>query len=265
MMVRAADVQPVVIAQFSDLHVMAAGMQGRQGIDTSAGLARCIAHLQALDCRPDVLVASGDLVNTGTVDEYRRLRDLLDGLPCPLLLMPGNHDRRAALRQVFGDHAYLGGSGTMQYCHDVRGLRLLALDTVVEGEESGHLDDAQLRWLEHLLQQHPRQPAMIFMHHPPVPTGFPRMDGIALAESSAAQLARIVAAHPQVQAVACGHVHRSVQTVWQNICVTVCPSTAFQARLRLRSGPFEASLTEPPAYQMHRWDGAVLVTHTLAA
>jgi len=264
-MMQPAGERPVVIAQFSDLHVMTEGMLSRQGIDTSAGLARCIAHLQALECRPDVLLLSGDLVNDGTVAEYQRLRIVLGDLRMPLLLLPGNHDRRAALRQVFGDHDYLGSGGTMQYCRDVRGLRLIALDTVVEGEEGGGLDDAQLHWLEHLLLQHPQQPAMIFMHHPPVSTGFARMDGIALAKPSAARLARIVAAHPQVQAVACGHVHRSAQAAWQGIRVTVCPSTAFQARLRLGQGPFEASLTEPPAYQLHYWDGAALVTHTLAA
>lgn len=257
--------RPVVIAQFSDLHVMTEGLFSRQGIDTTAGLARCIAHLQALDCRPDVLLLSGDLVNDGTVAEYQRLRTLLGDLRMPLLLMPGNHDRRAALRQVFGDHGYLGSSGTMQYCHDVRGLRLIALDTVVEGEESGSLDVTQLNWLERLLQGHPQRPVMIFMHHPPMATGFSRMDRIALAAPAAERLSRVIAAHPQVRAVCCGHVHRSAQTLWRSIPVSVCPSTAFQARLRLDDGEFEAAADEPPAYQVHYWNGVTLITHTLTA
>ena len=255
--------KPVVIAQFSDLHVMAVGRRNRFGIDAAAGLARCIAHLQALDITPDLLVASGDLVDEGTAEEYARLRELLAQVRVPLCLMPGNHDRRARLRQAFGDHDYLGGSGRIHYHRDVRGLRVIALDSVIEGREGGDLDEAQLQWLDGLLREAPAQPALLFMHHPPVATGFSRMDRISVSADSAQRLGQIIAGHPQVHAVLCGHVHRSVQAAWQGTLVSVCPSTAFQARLRLGPGKFEAALDEPPAYQLHHWDGAALVTHTV--
>ena len=255
--------KPVVIAQFSDLHVMAAGRRNRFDIDAAAGLARCIAHLQALDITPDLLVASGDLVDEGTAEEYARLRELLAQVRVPLCLMPGNHDRRAPLRQAFGDHDYLGGSGRIHYHRDVRGLRVIALDSVIEGREGGDFDEAQLQWLDGLLREAPAQPALVFMHHPPVATGFSRMDRISVSADSAQRLGQIIAGHPQVHAVLCGHVHRSVQAAWQGTLVSVCPSTAFQARLRLGPGKFEAALDEPPAYQLHHWDGTTLVTHTV--
>lgn len=254
----------VVVAQFSDLHVMAEGVRNRHGIDTIEGLLRCLAHLQTLDVPPDLLMLSGDLVDAGSEEEYRRLRNCLDGLIFPYCLMPGNHDRHAPLRRVFADHDYLGRSERIHYYRDVRGLRLIALDTVVEGEEGGNLDDAQLQWLDSLLRVAPAQPALVFMHHPPVATGFTRMDQIALAPASAVRLGSVIAAHPQVRGVLCGHVHRHVQSVWQGTLLSICPSVAFQARLRLGPGKFEASPGEPPAYQLHHWDGNALVTHTLA-
>lgn len=255
--------KPVVIAQFSDLHVMAAGRNG-YGVDAAAGLMRCIEHLCALDVAPDLLVASGDLVDAGTAEEYARLRTLFARIQVPVCLMPGNHDRRGPLRQVFADQDYLGRSGRIHYHRDVRGLRVIALDSVIEGREGGDLDAEQLQWLEDLLRDQPAQPTLVFMHHPPVATGFSRMDRISVSAESAQRLGQIIAGHPQVRAVLCGHVHRGVQVLWQGTQVSVCPSTAFQARLRLGPGRFEATLDEPPAYQLHHWDGAALVTHTLA-
>lgn len=255
--------RPVVVAQFSDLHVAGAGHRDSSGIDAARRLSRCIDHLAALDVAPDLLVLSGDLVDGGTVPEYERLRTLLAGVRIPLCLMPGNHDRRAPLRQVFADHAYLGSAGRMFYHRDLRGLRLIALDSLVEGRDGGDLDAAQLEWLDGLLRSAPQQPALVMVHHPPAATGFSRMDRISVAAGSAAALGVIIAAHPQVRAVLCGHVHRSVQALWQGVQVSVCPSTAFQARLHLGRGRFEASPGEPSAYLLHYWDGRNLATHTV--
>jgi Icc protein len=259
----AAAEKPVVIAQFSDLHLTAEGRRNSDGIDTAARLSRCIAHFAALDVAPDLLVLSGDLVDAGTAPEYRRLRAMLDALRVPVCLMPGNHDRRAPLRQVFADHDYLGTEGRMFYHRDVRGLRLIALDSVIEGREGGDLDEAQLAWLDALLRGEPGLPVLMLLHHPPVATGFSRMDRISVAAESAARLGRVIAGAPQVRAVLCGHVHRSVQAVWQGVQVSVCPSAAFQARLHLGRGRFEAAPDEPPAYQLHYWDGHNLATHTV--
>ncbi len=259
--------KPVVIAQFSDLHVMAAG-RNVFGVDAAAGLERCIAHLCALDVPPDLLVASGDLVDAGAPAEYLRLRELLSRVHIPLCLMPGNHDRRAPLRQAFADHEYLekcgrNENGRIYYYRDVRGLRIIALDSVIEGQDEGDLDAAQLQWLNALLDEHPQQATLVFLHHPPAATGFSRMDRISVATESAERLGGIIAGHPQVRAVLCGHVHRSVQASWHGTLLSVCPSTAFQARLRLGPGRFEAAMNEPPAYQLHHWNGAALVTHTV--
>lgn len=254
---------PVIIAQFSDLHVAVAGGRNSYGIDAAAGLARCIAHLGALDVAPDLLMLSGDLVDEGTAPEYQRLRTMLAAVRIPLCLMPGNHDRRAPLREVFADHACLGTAGRMFYHRDVRGLQLIMLDSVIEGRDGGDLDDAQLQWLDERLSGDAAQATLVFLHHPPVVTGFSRMDRISVEAGSAARLGRIIAGHAQVRAVLCGHVHRNVQTVWHGVPVSVCPSTAFQARLHLGRGRFEAAPDEPPAYQLHYWDGRHLATHTV--
>lgn len=255
--------RPVIIAQFSDLHIAVAGRRNTYGIDAAAGLSRCIAHLNNLDVVPDLLVLSGDLADEGVLPEYQRLRTMLEGLRIPVCLMPGNHDRRAPLRQAFADCADLGVTGRMHYYRDIRSLRVIVLDSVIEGRESGDLDSAQLDWLEHLLHGAPEQPVVIFLHHPPVVTGFSRMDRVSVAADSVLRFGELVADNAQVRGIFCGHVHRNVQASWQGVPVSVCPSTAFQARLRLGRGRFEAAPDEPAAYQLHYWDGRNLATHTI--
>jgi len=255
--------RPVIIAQFSDLHITVTGRRNADGIDTAAGLSRCILHLNALDIAPDLLVISGDLADEGLLPEYQRLRTMLAEVRIPWCLIPGNHDRRAPMRQAFAGHEGLGATGRMHYHRDIRGLRVILLDSVIEGRESGDLDAAQLQWLKDLLHDDPEQQAVIFLHHPPAATGFSRMDRVSVAADSVSLFGELVAGNSRLRGIFCGHVHRSVQVTWQGVPVSVCPSTAFQARLRLGRGRFEAAPDEPPAYQLHYWDGRNLATHTI--
>ena len=255
----------MLIAQISDLHVTAAGMRVA-GVDTAATLARCIGCLASMDPQPDVVLATGDLVESGSRAEYFRLRDVLAPLPVPLYVIPGNHDDRNALRVAFADHAYIEpGNGPIRYVIDGYDLGLIALDTTVPRAEGGALDRAQLDWFEAALQQMAHRAVLVFMHHPPIMTGIRCMDDIALDAISAARLGAIVARSPQIERIVCGHVHRGIQARWHGTVVSICPSTAFQGVLNLRGDAFDAATDEPPAYQVHYWNGAELVTHTVAA
>src|SRR5262249_57956568 len=88
----------MLLAQISDLHVTAKGKKLFDRIDTPAYLARAVAHLNALDPRPDFVWITGDLVDQGSAAEYAHLRELLQPLRIPWALMPGHHDDLAALR-----------------------------------------------------------------------------------------------------------------------------------------------------------------------
>jgi len=134
----------------------------------------------------------------------------------------------------------------------------------VQGETGGALDDQQIEWLDGQLAAAPRQPVLVFMHHPPFRTGIARMDTIGLAETSAARLGSVLSRHANVQLLTCGHVHRAIQVRWHGTVASVCPSTAFQYGLNLEDSKLEPSPHEPPAYQLHCWSGSELVTHTIA-
>ena len=251
----------MLIAQITDTHIKPHGALAYGRVDTAPYLARAVAHLLALRPRPDVVLATGDLVDGGRPDEYRRLRYLLAPLAMPVYLIPGNHDEREALAAAFPDHAYLPRGGRfMQYVVEGHPVRLIALDTLVPGQVGGRLCAERLGWLAARLEEAPARPTVIFMHHPPFTTGIARMDEHGLA--NAAELADVVARHRQVLRIVCGHLHRPIQALVGGTLATTAPSTAHQVALDLEDEPLAFTM-EPPACHLHVWSPATgLVTHT---
>jgi 3',5'-cyclic-AMP phosphodiesterase len=251
----------MLLAQISDLHVVTKGKRLYESIDTPGFLARAVAHLNALESRPDFVWITGDLVDQGSAAEYAHLRELLRPLQIPWALMPGNHDDRASLRQSFADQPYLPKSGEfLHYALDDLPLRLLALDTLIPGESGGRLCQARLDWLSDRLEERPDRPTVIAMHHPPFLTGLTEMDSINCDNSAA--LGALVARHPQIERIVCGHVHRPMVVRWAGTVVTTAPATAHQVTLDLREGSHTSWIMEPPACHLHYWrEDAGLVTH----
>jgi 3',5'-cyclic-AMP phosphodiesterase len=252
----------MLIAQISDTHIKPEGRLAYRRVDTTMFLARCVEHIRRLVPAPDVVLVTGDLVDAGLEDEYRRLRRLLAPLPMPVYVIPGNHDAREPLRRVFGEDGYLPDSGEfLHYVIDLHAVRLVALDTLVPGQGGGHLGVARLAWLEARLAEAPARPTLVFMHHPPFSTGIAGMDEQALEDGEA--LGALVRRHPQIEGVVCGHVHRPIHARWAGTVVTTAPSTAHQVHLDLRQPGALGWVLEPPACLLHLWrEGLGLVTHT---
>jgi 3',5'-cyclic-AMP phosphodiesterase len=251
----------MVIAQITDTHIKPEGVLAYGRVDTAAYLARAVEHLLALRPRPDVVLATGDLVDGGLPEEYRRLRHLLAPLSMPVYLIPGNHDDREALAGAFTDHAYLPRGGQfMHYVIESHPVRLIALDTLVPGRIGGELCAERLVWLRARLAAAPTRPTLVFMHHPPFVTGIAQMDAHGLANAGA--FAEIVRGHPQIERIVCGHLHRPIQSRVGGILASTAPSTAHQVALDLAEEPLAFTM-EPPACQLHVWSAETgLVTHT---
>lgn len=252
----------MLIAQLTDTHIKPAGRLAYRQVDTATCLRHAVAHVATLTPRPDVVLLTGDLVDAGLPEEYELLRAILDDLPRPYYLIPGNHDERRALVAGFADHAYLPRGGAfLHYVVDDHPVRLIGLDTVIPGEGGGDFCPARAAWLEARLNEAPKRPTIVFMHHPPFASGIAHMDAIRLANAD--RMAAIVSRHPQVLRVLCGHVHRSIQAPFAGTFASVAPSTAHQVALDLRPDGPSAFMLEPPGFQLHLYDESIgLVTHT---
>ena len=90
----------MLIAQLSDPHIKLPGRLAYRQVDTATLLGKAVAHLNQLDPAPDLVVITGDLTDVGSPQEYAHLRQLLSPLKAPLIVVPGNHDEREALRNA---------------------------------------------------------------------------------------------------------------------------------------------------------------------
>ena len=252
----------MIIAQISDPHIRPKGKLAYRRVGTDLFLARCVRQLCRMTPRPDVVLATGDLVDAGRPDEYRHLRELLAPLPMPVYLIPGNHDDRENLAAEFVDHDYLPRTGRfLQYAIERWPVRLIGLDTLVPGENGGLMCEERLAWLAARLGEAPDRPTVVFMHHPPFITGIQHMDAQGLEGAEA--LGEVVQRHPQVERVLCGHVHRPIQVRWHGTVASIAPSTAHQVILDLRDDGPSAFAMEPAACQIHVWrPGTGLISHT---
>ena len=251
----------MLIAQITDLHAGEPADDTRRLPATLDGVRRAVRHLNALRPRPARLMITGDLVATESLECYEALAVVLQDLELPFHVIPGNHDDRALIRRVFGPIGAAPAEGDfLHFAIDVEDLRLVALDTHDPGSAGGFLCAARLAWLERCLGEAPDRPTMIFMHHPPFDTGIEKFDEIGLSNGEA--FGAIVARHPQIQAIACGHVHRDIATFWCGTLVVVTPSTGYQYALSLDQGADLTRVAEPPACRIFRWrPGAGLVAH----
>jgi 3',5'-cyclic AMP phosphodiesterase CpdA len=246
------------VAQITDLHVAPDGSFMRQFVDSNELLARAVAYLNTMTPRPDVVLATGDLTDHGTAEEYALLREILGALEVPLYLVPGNHDEVDALRAEFGTWGSVH-EDTYDSVVDDYPVRLIALDSTVAGRHDGEIDGAQLEWLDATLAAAPDRPTLLFLHHPPFETGIWWMDCIGL--TGARDLEAVVRRHPQVRLVVSGHVHRSVVSTWGTTVVSTAPSTCHQTAVALHTECPPRITNEPPMLALHQWTGDAFVSH----
>lgn len=240
--------KPVLLAQLSDLHLGA----DWEGVDPRPRLERVIEAVRELPNPVDAVVVSGDLSDDGSEQSYEAARELLARFDVPVHVLPGNHDDRARLRRAFG----LSGNGEdpVDYAAEVGALRLLVLDSNVPGQDPGAFEPEQLRWLDQELGREPDRPTVLVMHHPPLPTGIPEWDEINLVAAEREALAAVVARHPQLRAIAGGHLHRTAASALAGCPVLSVPSTYFQGRPDFQPRDFaneEFVNCDPPGFALH--------------
>jgi 3',5'-cyclic AMP phosphodiesterase CpdA len=252
----------MLIAQITDVHLGFEPDSPREF--NRVRLDRTLAALTALDPLPDLLLATGDLVDRGDVASYTRLREALSGLPFPVHYALGNHDVRRSFAHVFPEAAF--SDGFLQYVVETGPLRLIVLDTLEEGRHGGAFCERRAGWLRARLDEAADRPTLIVQHHPPMEVGIPWMNTDP-AEPWVERLAACLVGRSNLAGILCGHVHRAIVSGWNGLTVATCPSTAPQVALELKPiDPEHADgrpliVADPPAYALHWWNGRELISH----
>lgn len=237
------------IAHISDLHIIAT--PEAPGILRADTVARAHALMADLSAFPglDLVVITGDTVNDARAEEYAVLAEVLAGLAVPFLILPGNHDDRAALRALVPDRPYADGQMLYQRWQQDH-LRVFGLDTLWPGQIGGRLQDAQLDWLAEALSHPFDGQTLIALHHPPCAPAMGRLDGNILIEG-AERLRTVLDRQPTPVTLLCGHMHRPFTARFGRSAVHAATSTAFQFALRLEAPEEPPTVAEPYHYAIH--------------
>ena len=206
----------------SDLHFVAEGLV--QGHDPRVRLAQAISLINEHHSDAAFCVVSGDMVDRGTDADYAALASMLSGLTIPYLPLTGNHDSRPDFRR----HLALP-ENTMrdfiQYEVCLAGARVICLDTLKQGSDSGELCAARRAWLRARLSE--PDPALIVMHHPPLALGLPMQDQDRLDDGE--DVLDLLAASSNVGHLCMGHVHRPISGTAHGMPFTTSGSVLYQA------------------------------------
>jgi 3',5'-cyclic AMP phosphodiesterase CpdA len=256
----------MILIQLTDLHCVPRGRQAMGRCETNTLAERAFRAVARFRPRADAVLVTGDLSDNGLPESYALISDMLRRtLDMPVYVIPGNHDRRDNFRSGLG---HLPGVTAdpefVQYTIEDLPVRVVMLDTVIHGRPEGELCAKRLAWLDARLAEQPGRPTLIAMHHPPFACGI--NDPIALTNGAA--FAALMARHPQVRRIVCGHHHRPVTAHVGHAIGTICPGVAHQVELDLSHGGMVGLWTlEPAAFQVHLWldqpgGGPQIVTHT---
>ncbi|HEU4967385.1 phosphodiesterase [Sphingomonas sp.] len=252
----------MLIAQITDIHL---GFDPDNPAEFNRKrLDQVLRLLTGMNPMPDLLLATGDLVDRGDAESYRRLQNALSICPFPVWPCLGNHDLRETFTQNFPEIPTV--DGFVQYEVDAGKLRFLVIDTLEEGRHGGAFCETRARWLRARLAEQQDRDTIIVMHHPPVDVGIEWM-ATDPDEPWVARFAETIAGHAQVKAIICGHLHRPISVAWRGTTIAICPATAPQVALDLapidpdRPDNRPMIIADPPAFALHKWDGRALVTH----
>ena len=227
------------IAHLSDPHLLAGGALQYGRIDTESRLSAALERLGRLDPAPEALVFTGDLADKAEPKAYLRLRELVEpaaeAIGAQVIWVMGNHDERSAYaRQLFD----VDDDGPQDRVYDVRGLRIVALDSTVPGWHHGELSDGQLGWLRDILANPAPHGTILALHHPPIPVPMMRLAEIIELHDQH-ELAEVVAGS-DVRAIVGGHFHFTSYSTFAGVPVSVASATCYTSELapdqRLLSG-----------------------------
>ena len=215
------------LVQLSDLHVDASGpLYGK--VDALARFRAAVDIVLAMETRPEAVLLTGDLVNDGSPEAYRAVREVLEPalreLGVPLLVIPGNHDDVPALRELIFDDT--DSTGPLDGVLWVGGLRVVGLDSSIAGSGAGEVTEQQLAWLRCELREPAEHGTILAIHHPPLPSPVGLFEHLALAEPEG--VLEIIR-ECDVRLVVCGHMHHVASGSAAGVPVWIAPSVAYGA------------------------------------
>lgn len=245
------------ILQLSDLHITAGGGKAFRRAESLTDLRHAIDYILSAGIVPELAVITGDVSSDGSLDSYRLAKEQLSRLPCPYALVPGNHDEKPEMAEIFGDACYTALTGDPGCRIDLPGGRLLLLDSALPGAHSGGVSEESLRWLQAQLPEDPGTPVLVFLHHFPFRSGYTKMDKPF---RNADALISMLQGRRNVQ-ICSGHLHAGMFTRRGDVTLMTCPPVSMLMELDLTPAGGNRFYTAQPGFALHTAEDGQVNSH----
>ena len=200
----------------SDLHLMPKG-ELSMTLDTGARLEEAVNAVVERYADADFCILAGDLADLGQPQAYEHLKAIIARLPIPVHITLGNHDRRPAFLDIFGNDFAAAETGKVDKVIDIKGYRVILLDSSEPGRVDGVLEGVQLDWLRARLAEALDRPVIVVLHHNANALHI-RSDDIRILEPAA--FIAVLKTHPDIRQVIAGHVHITSTASWHGLPFT---------------------------------------------
>jgi Icc protein len=211
---------PALLVQISDSHLFAEADGTLLGMNTRDSLQKVIELVRAQQPQIDLILATGDISQDGTLESYQQFREQTGQLDAPACWIPGNHDEPRIMAEAAVQSALL------EPVVDIGNWRVTLLDSAVPGSVPGFLQDEQLQLLAQALSEAPERHHLVCFHHHPVSIGCEWMEPIGLRNPEA--FFEVLDRFPQARAVLWGHVHQEIDQMRNGVRLIASPSTCIQ-------------------------------------
>lgn len=245
---------PAEILQITDTHLFSDPRGQLEGCVTDESLHRVIETVKHSQRRPELIVATGDLVHDESRAGYQRLRNHLESFGVPILAIPGNHDFPPLMDELYCD-------GLMRFCDrgSIRNWRVYLLNTFVASAVGGRVDPLALAAIHRDIQAEPETHALVCLHHHPVLIQSAWLDALGI--ENAELFNGFVRSHPQIRAVIWGHIHQEWDEQRGQARYLGTPSTCFQFAPRLERMALDTR--QPGARWLTLYDNGRLETEVV--
>ncbi len=252
----------MLIAHISDFHIFADRAETRLVRPDAAEAARKVVdHLARSFPDIDAVMLTGDVADGGSDRDYALVKSTMEPIKAPVFVVPGNHDSRPQMRNAFQSTVPFEKGAYLNFTSYVGALRIIGLDTLIEGKVPGALAPETLDFFEAQLEIAHSGPTYVLLHHPPFPSGIEALDEHSLIKGGE-RFGQAVSRYTGSLVILSGHIHRPYQSIWHGALAAVGGSPAFQVRLDLTKGAPEPGLVaESYCYFVHKITGGDVAIH----
>ncbi len=212
------------LIQVTDSHLAAREGGALLGMDCDESLAEVLKLVKRQHPRFEAVLCTGDISQDGSASSYRRFDQAISGLVSSSLWIPGNHDKPQHMRDALGEE-----HPALRRSLQLGNWLVLMLNSRVEGEIHGRLDQGELQFLEQMAESmagRHDQHILVCLHHNPLPVKAAWLQRHSLQNQE--EFLALVQRYQSIKCILWGHIHQEYDRVWKGVRMLACPSTCIQ-------------------------------------